>query len=60
MVMELVQTVFQNGVLAEEATWKALVLILKGDGDYYGIVIVEVVRKAVAVILNFRFNASIT
>ena len=58
--MELVHTAFRDGVLAEEATWKAVVLILKGGGDYLSIGLVEVVRKAVAVILNCCFTISIT
>ena len=37
-----------------------VVLILKGGGDYRGIGLVEMVWKAVAVILNRRFTASIT
>ena len=58
--MELVQTAFRDRVLVEEATWKAVVLILKGGGDYHVIGFVEVVWKAVTVILNFCFAASIT
>ena len=30
MLVELVQTAFQEGKLADEATWKAVVLIPKG------------------------------
>ena len=60
IVMELVQTDFQDGVITEEATCQAMILIPKGGGDYRGIGIVEVVWKAVAVILNRRFTASIT
>ena len=37
-----------------------VVLILKGGGDYRGIGLVEVMWKAVAVILNHRFTTSIT
>ena len=37
-----------------------MVLILKGGGDYHGIDLVAVVWKAVTVILNFCFSASIT
>ena len=37
-----------------------MVLIPKGGGDYRGIGLVEVVWKAVAVIFNRRFTASIT
>ena len=58
--MEMVYTAFMDGVLAEEATWQAVVLIQKGGSKYRGIGLVEVVWKAVAVILNRRFTASIT
>ena len=59
-VVELVQTEFWDGDLAEEATWQAVVLIPKGKGDYRGIGLVEVMWKVVAVILNFRLTSSIT
>ena len=42
------------------AIWQAVVLILKGEGDYCNIGIVEVVWKTVAAILNRLFTASIT
>ena len=38
--VDLVQTVFREGKLAEEATWQAVVLIPKGERDYRGIVLV--------------------
>ena len=59
-VVELVQTAFRDGDLAEETTWQAVVLIPKGKGDYRGIGLVEVMWKVVAVILNCRFTSSIT
>ena len=37
-----------------------MVLILKGGGDYCGIGLVEVIWKAVALILNRRFTVAIT
>ena len=58
--MELVQTAFRDGDLAEESTWQAGVLNPKGKGDYWGISLVEVMWKVVAVILNRRFTSSIT
>ena len=51
---------FGEGRLAEEATWKAVVLIPKGKKDYRDIGLVEVMWKAVAEILNRRLTASIT
>ena len=59
-VVELIQTSFRDGELAEEVTWQAVVLILKGKGDYRGIGLVEVMWKVVAVILNRRLTSSIT
>ena len=59
-VVELFQTAFRDGDLAEEATWLAVVLIPKGKGDYWGIGLVEVMWKVVAVILNLRLTSSIT
>ena len=58
-VVELVQSEFREGKPAEEATWQAMVLILKGKKDYRGIVLVEVMWKIVAAILNLRLTASI-
>ena len=57
--MELVQTEFRDGNLTEETTWQAVVLIPKGEGYYWGIGLVEVMWKVVAVILNRRFTSSI-
>ena len=37
-----------------------MVLILKGEGDYRGIGLVELVCKVVAAVLNCRLIASIT
>ena len=58
--MELVQTNFRDGVLAEETTRQAVVLITKGKKDYRDIGLVEVVCKVMAAILNRRFTSSIT
>ena len=51
-VVELVQTTFRDGVLAEEENWQAVVLTPKGGGAYYRRGLMEVVWKAVAVMLN--------
>ena len=59
-MVELVQTAFREGELEEESTWQAVVLIPKGKKDYRGIVLIEVMWKVVAVILNRRFTSSIT
>ena len=59
MVVDLIQTAFRE-MMAEEATWKAVVLIPKRKKDYWGIGLVEVMWKVVAAILNLRLTASIT
>ena len=56
----MVQAEFQEGELAEDSTWQAVVLIPKGKQEYRGIGIVEVMWKVVAEILNRRLTASIT
>ena len=58
--MNIVQTAFIVGVLAEEATWQVVVLIPKGVGNYCGIGLMEVVWKVIVVIINCLITASIT
>ena len=58
--VDLVQTAFREGELAEEAMWQAVVIIPKGKKDYQGIGLVEVMWNVVVAILNRRFTASIT
>ena len=60
MVVDLIQTAFQEGELAEEAICQAVVLIPKGKKDYWGIGLVEVMWKVVAAIFNHWLTASIT
>ena len=60
MVVELVQLAFQDGLIAEGAACQAVVLIPKERGYYCGIDLVEVMCKAVAVIINRRFTSAIT
>ena len=59
-VVELVQLTFGDGVIPEEEAWKAEVLIPKGGGYYRGVGLVEVIWKAIVVILNRHFIAAIT
>ena len=59
-MLELFQLAFQDGVIAEEAAWQAVVLILKGVGDYRDIGLVELIWKAVSVIINRCFTVAIT
>ena len=45
--------------MAEEATWKPVVLIPKSIGDYRDIFLVKLVWKVVTMIINRRLNESI-
>ena len=58
-VVEITQTAFREGNLAEEATWQTVVLISKGKGEFRGIGLVEVTWKVVAVILHRRLTSGI-
>ena len=59
-VVDLAQTAFWGGVLEEEATCQAVVLIPKWGGKYHSIGLMKVLWKAEADIINCRFTASIT
>ena len=58
-LVEMTQTAFGEGKLAEEAVWQAVVMIPKGKGGFRGIGLVEVTWKFVAVILHRRITAGI-
>ena len=60
MVVELVQIELGEGRLSEEATRKEVVLIPKGGKEYRGIVLMEVIWKVLAKILNCRLTDFIT
>ena len=53
-VVELTQTAFGEELLAEEATWQAMVMVPKGKGEFRGIGLVEVIWKLVSLILHRR------
>ena len=56
-VVELTQTAFREGNLAEEATWQTMVMIPKGKGEFRGIGLVEVIWKLLTLILHHRLGA---
>ena len=58
-VVEITQTAFREGNLAEESTWQTVVLIPKGKREFRGIGLVEITWKVVAVILHRRLAAGI-
>ena len=51
-VVELVHMAFREGLIEEGETWKLVVLIQKGDDEFWEIGIVDVLWKTVVVILN--------
>ena len=57
--MDLVQTAFWEGEIAEETTWKTVVLIPEGRKEYRGIGLVEVLWKVVAEILHLLLATAI-
>ena len=59
-MVEITQTAFWEGKLAEEATWQTVVLIPKGKKEYRGVGLVEVAWKFVAVILHRQLTAATT
>ena len=58
-MVEMTQTAFREGKLAEEATWQTVVLVPKGKGGFRGIGMVEITWKVMAVILHRRLKAGI-
>ena len=46
--------------MAEECTWQTVILIPKGKGDFPGIGLVQVLWKAVTILLNRRLTVLIT
>ena len=59
-VVRLIQTDFCDSQMAEQANWQVVVLNMKGGGKLFVIVLVEVLWKMVAVIINCRLGDSIT
>ena len=57
--MEMTQTAFRDGTLAEEATWQTVVLITKGKGEFWVIGMVEVTWKLLTIILHRRLTTRI-
>ena len=54
--MELMQTAFRDGNLAEEANWQTVVMVPKGKGEFRVIGLVEVIWKLLTLILHRRLT----
>ena len=58
-VVEMTQTAFREGKLAEEAAWQMVVMIPKRKGEFRVIGLVEVTWKLMAVILHRRLTTGL-
>ena len=52
--MEILQIDFRDGRLPTECTWQKVVLITKSNGEFRGIVIVEVLWKSLLGLINWK------
>ena len=59
-VVDIVHTALWDSLITEEVTYQELGLILKGGGDFWGVGIVEVMWKTIALILNRRLGVTIS
>ena len=59
MDIGLIQAAFREGDLAEECAWKTVVPIPKGNGNFRGIGLVDILWKTVTGILNCHLTAEI-
>ena len=50
---------FQKGTILAALTWKTMVLILKGGGEYIWIGLVEVIWKVYVLIMNNKLHYNI-
>ena len=51
---------FKDRAVPEEVAWDTMVFLPKGNGRYRGIVMIEVVWKVCATVVNCRINRSVT
>ena len=51
-VVDIAQAAFYNDKLANEFTWKALVLMPKGVGEFHIIDLVDILWKAISIIMD--------
>ena len=58
-VVAIAKSVFRDGMLAEEFTWKTFVLITKGKRDFRGVLLAKFLWKVVAILLKRRLMSDI-
>ena len=58
-MVRLVQRKFRDGTPLADLAWAKMVIILKGKGEYQGILLIEVAWKVCAVVANFLLKRGI-
>ena len=53
----MTQLAFREGHLPDDLTWTTMTLLEKGQGDYRGIGMVEMIYNMIATIINNRLRA---
>ena len=59
MVVHIAQLMFRDGTVPVEIAWTKMALVLKGEGDYRDIGLLEVLWKVYAVVINCRLKRSV-
>jgi hypothetical protein len=57
LFIQLVQAVWSYGIIPRQLLWSIVVLILKGDGDYPGIGLLEPIWKVLERIMDLRLDS---
>ena len=58
-VVDMIQYAFREGRIPVECKWQTLVLIPKGNDEFCGIRLMEVIWKAVLGVVNFWIGAAV-
>ena len=58
-LVDLVHTVFKDSTLPIDCTWNMVVLLMKGNGNYRGVGIVEVFWKTISGLINRRIGDAV-
>ena len=58
-VLDIIQSDFREGRITVDYSWKTVVFIPKGNRNFRGIGLVEVILKAVSGVANFLIGAAV-
>ena len=58
-VVDIIQAYFWGFMLTTEFTWKMLLLITQGNGEFRGVGPVEVLWKSLFGVINWRFGGAV-